>query len=143
GGDHPPLRGGIGVPWKISMRQHETIVAYLFLLPNIIGYLVFTLGPIAASLLLSFVEWDLLTPPRFVGLDNYRLALSDQVFHQVFQNTVWFVIGTVPSETMLGLLIAVAMNQKLRSIQWYRTAYFMPVVSSTVAVALVWRWLYN
>jgi multiple sugar transport system permease protein len=95
-------------------------------------------------LALSFFRWDLLTPPVFVGTQQYReLLTSDPQFPRVLFNTFYFTFGTVPLRVALSLLLALALNQALRGITAYRVIYFMPVVSSLVAAALVWQWIFN
>lgn len=112
-------------------------------MPNLIGFLVFTLLPVFASLILSFTDWDLLTPLKWVGFSNFTTMFTDEIFIKVMKNTVLFVVVTVPARMALALLVAVALNQKLRGTLVFRTAFFMPVISSTVAIALVWQWIFN
>jgi len=117
--------------------------AALFLLPNLLGFLVFILLPLIASFGLSFTSWDLLTPIKWIGLGNYKTLISDQVFWKVLWNTIYFTIGNVPVGIILSLFLAIALNQKIKGITIFRAVYFLPVISSTVAVAVVWQWLYN
>ncbi|HMQ31668.1 MAG TPA: sugar ABC transporter permease [Chloroflexaceae bacterium] len=115
----------------------------LFLLPGLGGLLLFTLLPIAASLALTLFQWDLLTPPRFVGLGNFARLLGDREFWAALRHTLAFIAGYLPMVLVLGLLVALALNAPLRGIGAIRTAFFLPVVSSWVAVALLWSWLFN
>lgn len=131
----PPRRG--------SLARRESLTAYGFLMPNLVGFLAFTLLPVVAALLISLTEWDLLRPPVWAGFDNYVRLWSDPLFHKVLLNTVIYVLGTVPVQMALALLVALALNQRIPGQLFFRTAYFMPVVASTVAVALVWRWIYH
>ncbi len=127
-----------------SMARREAIAAYLFLLPNIIGFLIFTAIAVTASLVISLTNWDLLSPPRFIGLANYvKLFTNDPTFGKVLVNTIAFTAGSVPLATAIGLGLALVMNQPLRGVVLYRALYFLPVVTSMVVVALIWRWLYN
>jgi len=123
--------------------RQETIAAFLFLLPNILGFFIFTTGPVLASLGISLVSWNLLTPPNWLGLNNYLVLISDQDFWKSVWATLYYTLGGVPLGIVLSLLLAVALNQKIRGIGIYRTIYFIPVVSSMVAVSLMWRWMYN
>jgi multiple sugar transport system permease protein len=123
--------------------RRETFAAMLFLLPNILGFLVFTLGPVLASFGLSLVEWNLLGTPVWVGLDNYATMLRDREFWDSLKATLYYTLGILPLSIIPALILALALNQKLRGLTFYRTIYFIPVVSSTVAVALLWRWMYN
>ncbi len=118
-------------------------VLALFLGPSVIGLLIFTIGPMLASLGLSFTNWDLLTPPKFVGGGNYQQLMSDKEFWHTLKNTLKFLVGYVPLVITIGLLIAVLLNSKIPFKQGFRVMYFVPVVTSWVAVALVWKWLFN
>jgi multiple sugar transport system permease protein len=115
----------------------------LFILPGLSGLLLFTIGPIVASLVLTLFEWDLLTSPEFVGLDNFRRLRNDPDFWDALVHTLTFIAGYVPLVIVLALLLALTLNAKLRGIAVLRTAFFIPVVSSWVAVALLWSWLFN
>ncbi len=121
----------------------ESRWAWLFLAPTLIGLAVLSAGPIVAAFAISLTSWDLLTPPTFVGVDNFTHLLSDERFLTALRNTTFFTLTSVPLGTILGLGIALALNQRLRGISWIRTAYFLPVVTSTVAISLVWSWIYS
>lgn len=123
--------------------RKETVAGYLFLLPALGGILVFILGPVVAAIALSFTKWDLLTPAKFIGLSNYQELIQDPMFRKVMLNTLIFTGASVPLSLILSLGLALALNQKIKGIVIFRTIYFLPVVSSMVAVSLVWRWLYN
>jgi multiple sugar transport system permease protein len=125
-------------------RDHETLSAYLFLAPNAIGFLLFSALPVLAALVLAFYDWDLLLGADFVGLENFRqLLFEDANFHAAFLNTFYFVVVSVPLSAGLGLAVALLCNQALRGITLYRSIFLLPYVTITVAVALVWRWLYH
>ena len=127
----------------ISLRRGEHVWLWVLLAQTLIELLVGTLGPVLAAIGISFANWDVITPPTFAGLENYRRLLKDPTFSKALINTIYYVGLMVPISTVLSLGLALIMNQKLRAITWYRTAYFLPVVSSTVAVALVWSWIYS
>ena len=132
-------RGGLS-----PLRRQETIAGYLFLLPNILGFLVFSSIPVVATFSISLLDWDLIRAPRFVGIDNYvKLLTDDAVFRKVLFNTGYYVVGTVPAGIILSLLLALAMNANVRGIAIFRVIFFIPVISASVAVAVMWRWLYN
>jgi multiple sugar transport system permease protein len=120
--------------------SHRGVVA-LFLLPSLVPLLLFTVGPMVASVGLSTLEWNLLKPPTFVGLDNYANLLGDTGFRDAVIHTIQYVAGYLPLVLVGGMLIALALNQRLRGLAIFRTAYFLPVVTSWVVVALMWRWL--
>lgn len=114
-----------------------------FLGPSLLGLLLFTGTPILASLGLTLFEWDLLTDAQFVGLDNFRRLLQDDSFWRALGNTLYFIAGYIPLVMLFALGVAILLNQKLKGIVLYRTAFFIPVVSAWVAVALLWRWIFN
>ncbi|MEX1171367.1 MAG: sugar ABC transporter permease [Chloroflexota bacterium] len=120
--------------------RHRGAIA-LFLAPSLVPLLLFTVGPMVASVGLSLVSWNLLQPPIFVGLDNYQRLASDSNFRSAVLNTLTYVAGYLPLVFVGGMGIALALNQRLRGLSLIRTAYFLPVVTSWVVVALMWRWL--
>lgn len=126
-----------------GLRRPEMIWGYLFILPNIIGFLCFTLGPILASFGLMFTNWTVIRPPSFVGLENFQRLLSDEVFRIALRNTFVYVILYVPAVTVCAFLIASLLDRRLRGIAIYRTLFFMPSVCMFVAVSLVWQYLYQ
>jgi multiple sugar transport system permease protein len=113
-----------------------------FLAPTLIGLIFLSAGPIIATLGISLTKWDLLTAPQFTGLDNYTQLLSDDRFMKALRNTFFYTIVSVPLGLVIALGLAMALNTKVRGIAFIRTAYFLPVVTSTIAIALVWQWIY-
>jgi multiple sugar transport system permease protein len=131
-------------PWWRRYRPDQQWEAYLFLLPSLAGFLLFVVIPVVAAFGLSFVNWSLLSSPEFAGLANYnQLLTSDRIFWKVMGNTLFFAATIVPLQLLLGLLLAVALNQALRGLTFYRVVYFMPVVTNIVAAALVFQWMFN
>ena len=127
-----------------GLKSKETRIAWLFLAPSFVGFLVFVFGAVVFSLLLSFLDWDMLTTPKFVGLSNYiKLFTKDATFLLVLKNTVVFVLGTVPSRVIMGLLLALALVKKIPLRSFFRATIFFPVIVPTVAAAMVWRWIFN
>jgi len=104
---------------------------------------VFTIVPIIAAAVLSFYEWDLLTPPQFIGLDNFAELAGDDDFHAAVIHTLTFIIGYVPVVMAIGLGLALLLNRRSQLAGVSRVVFFMPVVSAWVAVALMWRWMLN
>jgi len=117
--------------------------ALLFLAPTLIGLAILSAGPVLATVLISLTEWDLLRAPRLVGLDNFVQLASDDRFLKALRNTAFYTVVSVPLGMLISLFLALALNQSVRGIAWIRTAYFLPVVTSTIAVALVWQWIYS
>ncbi len=117
--------------------------AFLFLLPTFLG-LTIVLGSVLGGFAISLTQWDILTPPKWVGVGNYfKMLNEDERFKQTLMNTLYFTLGVVPLSTALSLLAAVVMNQGLKGQTLFRTTYFLPTVSSGIAIALLWGWLYN
>jgi len=117
--------------------------AVFFLAPSAIGFLIFTLLPVVASLALSLVKWNLVGAPQWIGLGNYVRAVQDIMFWRVLRNTAAYTLGTVPTTMALSLALALALNLKIRGVTLLRGLYYLPVVAPMVAVAMVWRWLYS
>ncbi len=126
-----------------SMLNREAFWGYVFVLPIMLGFLVFMLYPVLASLYLSFTDSDGIRQPNFIGLENYIALLDDRIFKKTMINTLYYVIGTVPLGVFIALLIAIMLNSKIRFLNFYRAGIFLPVVTSMIAVATVWKWLYN
>lgn len=126
-------------------RRRELAAGYLFLLPSMIPFLLFVAGPLVAAVGLTFFRYDILTPPEFAGLENFRHFASDPRLARIYVNTLIYVLGTVTLETVIALLLAVATNRKLPGVLRYifRTAYFFPVLTSLAAVSIVWAYLYH
>lgn len=129
---------------KKSFFKNKTVVAYSFILPNLIGFCIFTLIPVIFSLLLSFCQWDSGNPIKFVGLDNFvRLFTKDSSFRIALVNTIYYTVVTVPLTLGLSLFLAILMNKKLKGRVFFRSVLFFPYVASLVAVAVVWMALFN
>ncbi|MBX3309913.1 MAG: sugar ABC transporter permease [Cryobacterium sp.] len=114
-----------------------------FLLPSAIPLALFTLGPMVAAAWISLTKWNLLVPPQFVGFDNYSKLLSNPKTGEVFLHTVYYIAGYLPLVYVGGLVLALALNTALKGRSFLRGIYFLPVVTSWIVVALVWRWLLN
>ena len=129
--------------WKHWNPQQQS-EGYLFLLPSLFGFSTFVIIPILISLALSFTEWDLIRPASFAGFGNYyELLTADRIFLKVAGNTLIYVILIVPGQLLLGLILAIALNQSLRGILCYRLVIFMPVITNIVAVAIVFQFFLN
>ncbi|MBQ6484793.1 MAG: sugar ABC transporter permease [Carnobacterium sp.] len=124
-------------------KQKNWLWVLLFLGPSLLGFLVFIAFPILYSLVISFTDWNLLNPMKFIGIDNYASLLRDKNFWAALRNTGTFIIGYLPSVMILGLAIAILLNSKIKLKTFFRGIYFLPVVTSWVAVSLVWKWLLN
>jgi multiple sugar transport system permease protein len=126
------------------LARREAITFYLCISPWMLGFLLFILGPVAASLGFSFTRWDLLSPPEPVGLRNYLRMVDDRLFWQSLGVTIRYTLLYVPSELVGGLVLALLMNQiGVRGIRAARTIYYLPTVISGVAFVVVWMWLFH
>ncbi len=128
-------------PGRSRIRYGLTVLA--FLLPSAIPLAAFVVVPMVSAAWVSLHEWNLLAPPQFVGLDNYAKLLSDPETGDIFLHTLFYIAGYLPLVYIGGLVLALALNTRLRGRSVLRGIYFLPVVSSWIVVALVWRWLLN
>ena len=126
-----------------SLGSRETRDAYLFISPVLAGIGVFLLIPFLASVYLSLTTYTLVEPPKFIAFKNYERMAGDARFWKTLANTAYFAFTGIPLSLALSLVLALMMNRPIAGRVIFRTAYFIPVVSSWVAVGLVWRWLYN
>ena len=132
-----------GRPQLSLMARREERAAWLFLLPSLVLFAVFTALPVISAFLISFTSWDLFNPPRWAFLANYIALWNDPIFRQVLGNTGYYVAFAVPLQMLLGLLCALGLNRGVPGQAFFRVVYFLPVVTSTVAAGLVWAWLFN
>jgi multiple sugar transport system permease protein len=114
-----------------------------FISPWIVGFSLFTLYPIIASLYYSLTYYDILRPPVYIGLRNYAELAVDPSFHQTLSNTLWWVVFAVPGSVLVGLILALLLNQQLPLRSWFRTIFFVPSIVPAVSAAMLWTWIYN
>lgn len=136
GARRPAARPGPG--------KGQGLAALLFLSPTLVVFSVFVVFPVLFSFYLSFHEWNMFSTERaYVGLDNYARMLRDPEFWAVFRHTAVYTFGTVPLNMALALAVAFALNGKLAGKKWVRAACFTPVIISSVAAAVIWRWVFD
>jgi multiple sugar transport system permease protein len=121
----------------------KALVVVAFLSPSLVCLLAFSLGPMAGTVWTSLQEWNLIRDPAFIGLDNYRELWEDEDFRRALRNTLYYLVGYLPLVIGGGLGLALLVNQRLRGVALFRAMYFLPVVTSWVVVALLWKWLLN
>ncbi len=127
-----------------SLTRREELAFYLFASPWLIGFVVWTAGPMIGSLILSLTHYDVITPPEFAGLENYvQMLARDPLVWQSLKVTLFYVAGAVPLQLVGSLLLAMLMNQRVPGIAGFRTIYYMPSVIAGVPVALLWMWIFN
>ncbi len=124
------------------MARREALMFYLLISPWLVGFVSLVAGPVIASLVLSFTQWDLANPPTWVGPGNYiTLFTADKLFFASLRVTgIWVLVG-VPLRLVVSLIIALLLNQQIRAMGFFRTVYYLPSVVSGVAVALLWVWV--
>ncbi|MDR0600031.1 MAG: sugar ABC transporter permease [Treponema sp.] len=127
---------------RLSLTARNTLIGFLFILPNFAGFLVFILIPVVFSLVLSFMNWDGFTSMRFVGLDNFMAILRDSVFRASISRTCLYTLACVALTLFVSLGLAVLLNRKIRAKGFFRSAVFFPYVASIVSIAVVWQLLF-
>jgi len=126
-----------------SGHRKEALQFYMAIAPWLMGFILFTAGPMLISLWTSFTDWDLLTDPQWVGLENYRSLATDPTFIQSIKVTLAYTAAYVPLDLVGGLLLALLVRPRLRGIGIYRTIFYLPTVFSGVAFVVVWLWMLN
>jgi multiple sugar transport system permease protein len=128
-----------------GLRRKEAITAYLFIAPTMLGYFVFIAGPMVSSFAMSLFEWDIVSPPQFIGLENYAFLAQDPGFRTAFRNTALFATLVVSLNLVVALSLAVALQRTLPAIlrYYYRTAFFLPMVTSMASISIVLGFLFH
>ena len=127
---------------RLSRGLRRELVAYLCILPWMIGFLGLSLGPMLASFILSFAEYPILRPPEFVGIKNYvKMFTRDELFWHSLKVTVIYTMGAVPIGVIGGYLLALLLNQRLRGLSFWREAFYIPSIVPVIASAYLWSWL--
>ncbi len=127
----------------LSREAKRTLVAYSFIAPNFIGFMVFTLIPIVFAFALAFMQWDGSNAVQFVGFQNFKQLAGDTFFRAALKNTIIYCIGTVPLTMVASLALAIVLNQKVIGRGFFRTVSFFPYVASLVAITSVWKMLFH
>jgi multiple sugar transport system permease protein len=128
---------------RSTLYRYQALMAYLFISPALILFFIFSVLPALMALWLSFTDYDILSPPRWVGLQNYARMLGDNLFHTSLLNVARYALMFVPTMLVLSLGLALALNRRLPAMGLFRTVYYLPVVSSSIAASVVWIWLLN
>jgi len=130
--------------WRLSLKQQEGMAFYLFASPWIIGFLVFTAGPMLSSLILSLTQYQIIRPPEFIGLANYkRMFLEDPLVWHSLRVTAFYAMGSVFLTVTVAFLTAMLMNQRIFGISVFRTIFYLPTSVSGVPLAILWMWIFN
>lgn len=128
---------------QLTQKTQNTLTAWIFILPALIGTAVFIVIPVICSFLLSFADWDLLNNITFVGLDNYKNILTDSMFWKILGNTFVYAISVSVLGVIFPLVLACILNNKIRGSEFYKTAYFIPFITPMIVIALVWQWIFD
>lgn len=115
----------------------------LFILPALLGTLIFIIIPVFVSFGFSFIEWDLLNPPKYVGLLNYKTVFTDELFYKILGNTFVYAISTSIFGVIIPLILACILNSKIRGSDFFKTAYFLPFVTPLIVIAIIWQWIFD
>ena len=126
-----------------KMEQRETVAGYLFLLPNIVGFLIFTLVPVVWGLMLSLMEYDGFSSPKFVGMRNFTTLFKDQYFYTSLKNNIYYSVVSVIFTLLFAVILAVLLMQKLRGSEIFKTIFFFPQLASSVAVGIIFMCLFR
>jgi multiple sugar transport system permease protein len=131
--------------WFAPQNRSETIAGLVFILPALVGFFTFVAGPMIATLIISLMKYDLLSPPRFVGLANFQQLWSDPRLWKVFGNTAVFAVFAVLGNVGLGIVLAVLLNRRMpAALRYvYRAAYFFPSLVGLIFVAVIWQFLFQ
>ncbi|MBE3574253.1 MAG: sugar ABC transporter permease [Firmicutes bacterium] len=130
--------------WRNRTRREQMLTGYAFVAPIVLYTLVTGFIPVVSSLYLSFTNYNMMTPARWIGLQNYvQVLFHDSLFWRAMLNTAQYSLEVLPLNVLFSLCLALLVNQKLRGITIFRTLYYLPVVTSSIAVSMIWLWLYN
>ena len=136
-------RRAIALRRRLGLTTRGGFSAYLFVLPSVIFIGIYVIVPIFGAVYYSFTEYDLLTAPEWRGIDNYTEIAGDTQFYPAMRNTLVFALGTVPAGVISSLFLAMLIDRSIRGIYFFRAMFYMPVVSSFVAVSVIFLWIYE
>jgi multiple sugar transport system permease protein len=121
----------------------ESVSSWFFVLPSVLGSFLFIILPVFASFGLSFLKWDLLSAPKFVGVDNYIEVFTDPTFYTVLFNTFYYAFCVSVLGVLLPLVLAVILDKKIKGAEIFKTIYFLPFITPMVVLAIVWEWIFD
>lgn len=126
-----------------NLLNNEQFAGWIFILPALVGTLIFIVIPVICSFGLSFAKWDLLNPIQFVGLSNYKDIFADDLFYKILWNTIVFAVSTSVLGVIIPLVLACILNSKIRGSEFYKTAYFLPFITPMIVIGVVWEWIFD
>ena len=126
-----------------KLANQQNCAGVLFILPALLGTIVFIIIPIICSFGLSFAKWDLLNPIQYVGLENYKVVLTEPVFVKIIINTFVYAIATSIFGVIIPLILACIINTKIKGADFFKTAYFLPFVTPMIVIGIIWEWIFD
>ena len=126
-----------------NITNNQQFAGWIFILPALVGTLIFIIIPVICSFGLSFTKWDLLNPIEFVGLANYKEIFTEPLFYKIFLNTVVFAVTTSVFGVIIPLILACILNSKVRGSEFYKTAYFLPFITPMIVIGIIWEWIFD
>lgn len=126
-----------------AIFNNQSIAAWLFIFPALIGTFIFIIIPVCCSFGLSFIKWDLLNPITFVGFDNYKIIFTEPLFYKILINTIVFAASTSVLGVIIPLVLAAILNCKIRGSEFYKTAYFLPFITPMIVIGIIWEWIFD
>ena len=126
-----------------EILNKESICGLLFILPAVLGIFIFIIIPIFCSFGLSFTKWDLLNPIQFVGLENYKIIFSEELFYKILINTFVFALSVSVLGVIIPLVLASIINSKIRGSEFFKSAFFLPFITPMVVIGIVWAWIFD
>lgn len=128
---------------NFQTKNNNILTALIFIMPALLGIMVFIIIPVICSFSLSFTEWDLLNDIKFIGLDNYRYILKDKYFLEILSNTFVYTIAVSILGVIIPLILACALNSKIRGSEFFKSALFIPYITPMIVIALIWQWIFD
>ena len=126
-----------------NLLNKTEFAGWLFILPAILGTVIFIVIPVICSFGLSFAKWDLLNPIEFVGFENYRIIFNEPLFYKILVNTIVFALSTSIFGGIIPLLLSSILNSKIRGSEFYKTAYFLPFITPMIVIGIIWEWIFD
>lgn len=126
-----------------KLANQQNFAGVLFILPALLGTIVFIIIPIICSFGLSFAKWDLLNPIQYVGLENYKVVLTEPVFVKIIINTFVYAIATSIFGVIIPLILACIINTEIKGADFFKTAYFLPFVTPMIVIGIIWEWIFD
>jgi multiple sugar transport system permease protein len=133
----------LGHLWPRTAKSRRAVTGYLFILPFILGFLLWFLVPALTAVWLTFFDWNMIRDPVYIGLENFGEVFRDRLFIQSLKATAYYTLGSVPVSLVLGFLIALLLNTKVRGMSVFRTIFYLPSIVPAVANAVLWNFVFN